>query len=179
MLELFLPAAEGWDQKKETFIYLEEKNIQMEHSLYSISRWESKWKKSFISERDKTSEEILDYFKCMTIESIDDAYYDLFTTDTINTINDYINDPMTATTIKNTSNGKHSREIITAEIVYYWMVALQIPFECQYWHFNKLMTLIQVCNIKNQPPKKMSKSQALAQNRSLNAARRAAHHTKG
>ena len=151
----------------------------MEHSLYSISKWEEKWTKSFISGKDKTQEEIFDYFKCMLLEPLDDAYFDLLTSDNFQKILDYINDPMTATTIKQLPGSKPSREIITAEIVYYWMVALQIPFECQYWNFNKLMTLIQVCSIKNQPPKKMSKGQALAQNRSLNAARRAAHHTRG
>lgn len=179
MLELLFKAVEGWDQKKEEFVLIDEKIIKMEHSLYSISKWESKWKKSFISGKEKTQEEIFDYFKCMLLEPIDDIYFDLMSSDNIKTILDYINDPYTATTINQTEGNRPSREIITAEIVYYWMVALQIPFECQYWNFNKLMTLIQVCNIKNQPPKKMSRSQALAQNKSLNAARRAARHSKG
>lgn len=178
MLELFLQAAEGWDQKREEFVYLSEKTIRMEHSLYSISKWESKWKKSFVSSKDKTVEETFDYYKCMALEDVDDAYYDFLTNDDIQKINDYIMDPMTATTIK-TANNRPSREIITAEIVYYWMVTLEIPFECQYWHFNKLMALIQVCNIKNQPPKKMTKGQTMAQNRSLNAARRAASRSRG
>lgn len=181
MLELVFPAVEAWDPRTETFINLEPLTVKFEHSLVSISKWESKWKKSFISSRDKSPEETIDYFRCMLVEpqSIDDAYFTCITKQMADSIQSYINDPMTATTITNNGTQKPSREIITAEIVYYWMVALQIPFECQYWHFNKLMTLIEVCNIKNQPPKKMPKSKAMAQNRSLNAARRAKHHSKG
>lgn len=180
MLTLDLPAVEAWDPKNEEFVWLEAATLKLEHSLYSISKWESKWKKSFISSREKSMEETIDYFRCMSLnDDVDERYFKWMDQNTMKIISDYINDSMTATTITHQKDQKPSREIITAEIVYYWMVALQIPFECQYWHFNKLMTLIEVCNIKNQPPKKMPKSKALAQNRSLNAARRARHHSKG
>lgn len=181
MLELVFPAIDAWDPVKEQFLNLDPITIKLEHSLVSISKWESKWKKSFISSKEKTQEETIDYFRCMIVEpqGVDDAYFNCMTKEMVDSLQNYITDPMTATTITQTRDQRPSREIITAEIVYYWMVTLRIPFECQYWHFNRLMTLIQVCNIKQQPPKKMSKSQALAQNRSLNAARRAKHHSRG
>ena len=179
MLTLELPKIElAWDPVKEEFLSLPECTLKLEHSLHSMDTWESKWKKPFLTS-EKTNEETMDYVKCMALEPIDNAYYDCMTNETMQKIVDYIQDPMTATTITKQKQGKPSREIITSEIIYYWMTALNIPFECQYWNLNKLLTLVEVCSIKQSPPKKMSKSQLLAQNRSLNAARRAKHHSKG
>ena len=182
MLRITIPSTELWDEQKQEFIYTKEQTLQLEHSLVSLSKWESKWNKPFLSvnkKDQKTWEETLDYIKCMTItQNVKPETYLFLTAENIQAINDYIDAPMTATTFRE-DNNKISREIVTAEIIYYWMIALNIPFECQKWHLNKLLALIKVCNIKNSPSKKMSKKELLSRNRSLNAARRKALNTKG
>lgn len=181
MLYITIPTTEVFDEASGEFIYVKEQTLQLEHSLISISKWESKWCKPFLSNGDKTTEEIIDYIKCMTLNpSVDDNAYRCMTQANMNAINAYIDAPMTATTFHEDKNGKRNREIITAELIYYWMIALQIPFDpCQKWHLNRLLTLIRVCNIKNQPPKKMSKRDVMSRNAQLNAARRKQFNTKG
>lgn len=172
MLRLIIPGLEYYDEEKNEFIYYNEQVLQLEHSLVSISKWESKWCKPFLDNRDKTVEEIIDYVKCMTItQNVKPEVYNRLTEKNLREINDYIDHPMTATTFNNT-NQSSSREIITSEVIYYWMIAFNIPFECQKWHLNRLLTLIKVCNIKNNPPKKMSKQELLNRNRALNEARK-------
>ena len=180
MLNIKIPATEVFDEIKGEFLTVKEQTLQLEHSLISISKWESKWNKPFLSNADKTSEEVIDYIKCMTLSpNISDDVYRCLSQSNIKTINDYIDAPMTATTFSEDKNGKRNREVITAELIYYWMIALQIPFECQKWHLNRLLTLVRVCNVKNQPPKKMSKRDVMSRNARLNAARRQQLNTKG
>jgi len=180
MLQITIPAVELWDERKQEFITTKEQTLQLEHSLVSISKWESKWCKPFLSKQEKTFEETLDYIKCMTITpNVDPEVYNYLTNENIEEINNYINAPMTATYFSDDKTVKPSREQITAELIYYWMIALNIPFECQNWHLNRLLTLIKVCNIKNQPPKKISKKEIMRRNAALNAARRKQLNTKG
>lgn len=180
MLTITIPATEEFDESKGEFVYVKEQTLQLEHSLLSISKWESKWCKPFLAKRDKTSDEIIDYIKCMTLnKNVSDNIYGCLTQANISAINDYISAPMTATTFSEDKNGRPNREIITSELIYYWMIALQIPFECQKWHINRLLTLIRVCNVKNAPPKKMGKSDLMRRNAALNAARRQQMNTKG
>lgn len=180
MLTITIPATEEYNEITGEFVYTKEHILQLEHSLISISKWESKWCKPFLVKQDKTSEEVIDYIKCMTLnKGISDDVYGCLTQANINEINEYIGAPMTATTFTEDRNGKQNREIITSELVYYWMISLQIPFECQKWHINRLLTLIRVCNVKNAPPKKMSKRDVMSRNAALNAARRKQMNTKG
>ena len=179
MLTLRVPETELYDSSKNLFTYYKESTLILEHSLMSISKWESKWHKPYFSGKEKTTEEIKDYIRCMTISQIPDEFiYDRLSIENIQQINDYILDPMTGTSF-NKVNNKKSKEILTAEVIYYLMIAYGIPFECQKWHINKLFTLIKVCEIKNTPPKKMSKSELLKQNRELNAYRRSVLNSKG
>ena len=179
MLEIKIPESESFDNEHQVFITEKEVVLQLEHSLISISKWESKWNKPFLNNNiEKTSEEILDYVKCMTINKVDDSAYLRLTQENINEISRYITASMTATTFLKTSNSVN-REVITNEIIYYWMIQLNIPFECEKWHLNRLLTLIQVCSIKNSPKKKMSKAEILARNRELNAQRKRNMGTKG
>jgi hypothetical protein len=181
MLQIVVPlSSEGWDELKEEFVSAEEKTLELEHSLVSLSKWESKWRKSFLSSDNKTEEEVMDYIRMMTLtENVDPDVYTHLTPENFASINEYINAPMTATTFSDDKNGKKNRDIITAELIYYWMIALEIPFECQYWHLNRLLTLVRVCNIKNAPPKKMSKRDIASRNAKLNAARRQQYNSKG
>lgn len=180
MLRITIPAAvrEDYDEQSNAFIHTEtekEQTLCLEHSLVSLSKWESKWHKSFISQKDKTDEELLDYIQCMTLTpNVNPDIYSRLTRDNIDKIEKYIGDSMTATTFSEEQNRKHSREIITAEIIYHWMVALNIPFEpCQRWHLNRLITLVRVCNIKNAPPKKRNnRGDTAAKYARMNAARR-------
>lgn len=183
MLRITIPGGELWDEQNQEFITLKEQTLELEHSLLSISKWESKWHKSFLSGREKTEEEILDYVRCMTItRNVDPELYYHLSNENIRAINAYIDDPMTATVINELpdGNGKGcSREVITSELVYYWMIAFNIPVEFERWHISRLLTLIRVCEIKNTPPKKMSKKALAARNKAINDARRKQFGTKG
>ena len=180
MLKITIPSAELWDEDKEEFVYTKEQTLQLEHSLVSLSKWESKWCKAFLSKHEKTFEETVDYIKCMTLtQNVNSDVYQYLTNKNIAEINRYIEAPMTATYFSDDKIGKTSREQVTSELIYYWMVALNIPFECQKWHLNRLLTLVKVCNIKNQPPKKRSRKEILSRNAALNAARRKQLNTKG
>jgi len=181
MLELTIPATELWDEVNQEFITTKEQTLRLEHSLVSLSKWESKWCKPFLSKADKTNEEIVDYVKCMTLtQNVPDVVYLCLTNNDILKINKYIDAPMTATWFNEDNKSKKmGREQVTSELIYYWMIALNIPFECQKWHLNRLLTLVKVCNIKNQSPKKMGKRDIMSRNAALNAARRKQFNTKG
>jgi len=181
MLQITIPLSpEGWDEEKQEFVQPKSQTLQLEHSLVSLSKWESKWCKSFLSKKDKTREETLDYIKCMTItQNVSPDVYNHLTAKNIEQINDYIGAPMTATYFSEEKQGKVNNEPVTSELIYYWMVALNIPFECQKWHLNRLLTLIRVCNIKNQPPKKRSRRDIMSRNAALNAARRNQLNSRG
>lgn len=179
-LTITIPGNELYDQAAGKFIITKNRTITLEHSLVSIARWESKWHKPYLSREPKTREELIDYIRCMTLtQNVDIATYYALDADTIKKIIDYIQDPSTATTFKK-QNKMPSKEIITNEIIYYWMTALNIPFDpCEKWHFQHLMTLIEVCSLKQQPSKKMPKGEAMRQRAAMNAARRAKHNTHG
>lgn len=178
MLRIIVPGGEYYDENKGEFVYRKDQELQMEHSLISISKWEARWRVAYNKERQKTPEEILDYFRCMTINRVDPEVYDRLTEKNISDIINYMNEPMTACYFNNDSPVK-SKDTMTSEMIYYYMIVLGIPFECEKWHFNKLMALIEVCSIKNKPEKTMSRADLLRKNARLNAARKKAHHTKG
>jgi hypothetical protein len=181
MLQINIPITqEGWDEEKQEFVEPKTQTLQLEHSLVSLSKWESKWRKPFLSANNKTEEETLDYIRCMTItENVDPDVYDHLSNENITAINKYIDSPMTATWFNEDKNGRRGNKNgkqITNELVYSWMISLNIPFDpCQSWHFNRLLTLIKVCDIEGQPSKNMSRKETLAQYRSLNKSRRAKH----
>ena len=179
MKEILIKGVEAFNEATMEFITTKDTVIHLEHSLISISLWESKWHKPFLSQlpsHKKTDEEMLDYIRCMCLDKhIDPVIFNMIDADNLKEIKDYIDDSMTATTFSNIQQGPPNREIITSEIIYYWMVANQIPFECQKWHLNRLLTLIQVCSIKNQPPKKMGRAEAARRQHSLNQARLRKH----
>ncbi len=181
MLKITVPEMELWDERKEEFVTIKKQTLALEHSLVSLSKWESKWCKPFVSKQDKTHEEIIDYIKCMTLtQNVDDNVYSYMTPENIKKVNEYIDAPMTATWFSE-SKGKSGNggKQVTSELIYYWMIALNIPFECQKWHLNRLLTLIRVCNEENKPAKKMSTKDVMDRNAALNAARRKQFHSKG
>lgn len=178
--KIVIPATERYDEENNLFIYTKEHVLVLEHSLVSISKWEAKWEKPFLSKETKTVEQTIDYIRCMTLtQNVDEEVYQYIPPQTVKEINEYIASSQSATWFRNEENHKRNNEVVTSELIYYWMVALQIPMECQKWHLNRLLTLIRICSIKNTPPKKMSKRDILNQNRSLNAARKAKMHTTG
>lgn len=171
MLKLEIPGTELYNAKTNEFINTKPKILILEHSLVSVSKWESIWCKPFLTKTPKTIEETISYIKCMNIsQNIEDIVFQCLTEKDITKINEYIDAPMTATTINN-AHSKPNHEIITSEIIYYWMITYNIPVEFQKWHLNRLLTLIQVCSAKNNP-QKMSKSEVLKQHRAINQARR-------
>lgn len=184
MLTIVVPGDEFFDESTQTFITEKDVTLQLEHSLISVSKWEAKWKKPFLNVYDKsdekTDEELLDYVRCMCLnKSVDESVFSRLTVDNINSIVDYINDPMTATTIRETK-GKAQRRIITSEVIYYWMIAQNVPFECQKWHINRLIMLLRVCSAENNPNKnKIGKNELMSRNRALNEARKKKYGTKG
>lgn len=182
MLRIIVPGGEYYDEINETFIYSKDTELQMEHSLISISKWEARWHKAYNTKREKTAEETLDYFRCMTINKVDPEVYDRLTVQNIEDITNYIGEPMTAVYFSDKNDAEASggpKDTITSELLYYYMITLGIPFECEKWHLNRLIALIEVCARKSAPSKKMSRSQINRRNAQLNAARRKAHNSKG
>ncbi len=179
MLTIIVPSNELYDGETNTFIVTKEQVLQMEHSLVSISKWESKWLKPYLGKQERTKEEMLDYLRCMTTtQNVDPTLYSALSQANMAKIAKYIDSPMSATVINDTSR-RANTEIITSELLYYWMIQFNIPFECQKWHLNRLMMLIRICSIKNEKPKKMSKAEVMNRNKSLNEARKKANNTKG
>lgn len=182
MKTIVIQEIDDWDSNLEEFIKIPEQKLQLEHSLISLSKWESKWKKPFLQD-DKTHEETIDYIRCMTINgNVDQRVYQYIPNSIVKEILDYIDDSMTATWFSQDSErglNVGRRNIITSEVIYYWMVTLQIPFECEKWHLNRLITLIRVINEKNKDPKKMDKKTLFNRNRALNEARKAKYKTRG
>lgn len=182
MLRITIPGNdELWDEKNQEFLPpTKPTTLQLEHSLVSVSRWESKWHFAFLSKREKTREQTIDYIRCMTLHrDVDpDVYYRL-TSENIDAINEYIENPMTATHFADDKVRGRSLDTVTSELIYYWMISLGIPFECQKWHLNRLIALIKVCSKKNAPAKKVNKADIARRYAELNAARRKKHNTKG
>lgn len=181
MLKLTLTRTEHYDEQKEEFIsFGDDVEIELEHSLISLSKWESKFQKPFLSNESKTKEELLYYVEAMIISPIyPNDIYNILSSENINQIQRYIDSKESATTFGSMPERKGRGEIITAELIYYWMVAFNIPFECEYWHLNRLFALIRICNIKNSKPKKMSRNEIASRNREINAIRRAQYNTSG
>lgn len=190
MLELTISAKNAFSNKQNKFLKTKETTIRLEHSLVSLSKWESKYQKPFISQEQKTREEILDYIKFMTItQNVDPLVIELLNETELKAINDYISAPMTATKFYENKGPEgqgspiRKKEVITSELIYYWMISFQIPFEFEKWHLNRLLTLIRVCSIKekqsNGKGSKMSKRDILAQNKAINAARKQKYNTHG
>lgn len=176
MLEIKVPARSYFNESIQEFVDFDEVDLKLEHSLISLDKWESEFEMPFL-ETKLNSEQMVFYIKCMSIKPIEESVLRTLPSDVITQITDYIDKPMTATTINDNSSGKH--EVMTSEIIYYMMIKLGIPFECQKWHLNKLITLIRVCSVKDGPQKKMSKKEIMAQNRALNEARKKKLKTKG
>lgn len=180
MLKIKIPSFEYYDEKNNIFGKTKDTELQLEHSLLSVSKWEAKWHKAFLSKEEKTIEECIDYVKCMTItQNVDEKVYMGLNNEHFEIINKYIENPMTATWFNEKETKGLSRQVVTSEIIYYWMIALNVPFECQKWHINRLLTLIRVCNIKNAPNKKANKQEQLRQQQAINKARRMKYGTKG
>lgn len=181
MLEIRIDGKEFWNQEKEEFVNTKGITLRLEHSLISVSKWEAKYKRPFLSDGPKTLQETYDYITFMSLDrNVSMTELEGITEEDYKKILDYIYDPMTATKItQNAKNKSKSSHALTSEEIYYDMTALNIPFECEKWHLNRLMTLIQIASIKNEPPKKMSKGEIYRQNAELNKARRAKYHSKG
>lgn len=181
MLELDIPGGEVYLETEECFIEVKPIKLRLEHSLVSLSKWEAKWRKPFLDSKvEKTYEQSIDYIRCMTLnQNVDPLVYTCLTRNMIQQVNEYINLDMTATSFTNYNNTSPNRQVVTSEMIYYWMFGYGISIECQKWHLSRLMTLIRIFDVKSGTEKKMGRSEVLAQNRALNEARRKALKTKG
>jgi len=178
MLVIEIPKQEVFLDEKQEFSHVGPFKIQLEHSLLSISKWESEWCKPFLTADKKTEKENLDYIRCMGVsQHIDDNVLSLLTEKDVMTIAEYMQSKKSATTF--TMSGSSNREVVTSELIYYWMTMFNIPFECQKWHIDRLLTLIRICNVKSAPGKKMSKAEILQRNKTINAQRKKMYNTSG
>lgn len=183
-LRIVIPKRDDvWDEAKNKFVSVKETSLVLEHSLVSISKWEAKWKRPFLHDGPKNTEEVLDYIKCMTLtQNVDPNVYLFLTNENIKQITAYLEDPMTATTVTNhrNPNSRQNKEILTSELIYYYMAANSLPIEFQKWHINRLLMLLTICGIKNSPDnQKMNKRETASYYAALNKARRAKKHSKG
>lgn len=179
MLQITLPV-ELWDEGKQEFVYFEGQTLQLEHSLASLSKWESKIGKPFLSKDGTTYDETLEYLKCMMLTpNVSEETYQYLMAHKVPEIQEYINASMTATILPPNPPSRGRQETVTAELIYYWMFALQIPMDCEHWHLNKLITLIGVCNVKNSPAKKRSSDEILRDQIALNEERKKKWNSKG
>lgn len=168
MLKITIPGGELFDESTNEFITAKETTLVLEHSLVSISKWEAKWEKAFLDTK-MTHEESIDYVRCMTLtQNVDPNVYKLIPTKLMDEINKYSNSKQTATWFREDQNQRRTRKVVTSEVIYYWMITCGIPFECQKWHLNRLLTLIRVCQEENKPSRKMTSQERQA----LNMARR-------
>jgi hypothetical protein len=180
MLTIVVPLVESFDEESEEFVVTDSMTLELEHSLVSLSKWESTHEKPFLGKDPKTTEETLDYIRCMVIgENPPAEIFQKLSKENFEEINAYLEAKMTATWFNEPPGPPKANIVITAELVYYWMVALEIPFECENWHLNRLFTLIRICDIKGQKPKKMSRAEVMARNRELNEQRKRQLGTRG
>lgn len=180
MLPIRIPKTRLWDDANEEFIIVEAIDLELEHSLVSISKWESKWHKSFFDKGEKTYEETLHYIECMTLnKNVPPEVYLCLTDEHMEAIRNYIDDPMTASSVPKDDKKTSNKERITSELIYYWMISLQIPVEFQHWHINRLIMLIEICGVKNSPPKKTSLKDRFNRNAAINAANKKRFNTTG
>lgn len=182
MLNIIVSGKELWDEKREEFIpAAKDQVLTLEHSLVSLEKWEAKWNEPFLSNKAMTRVKTIDYIRCMTLtQNVPDETYLRISNKNINEVNNYIQLPMTATTFRETRKPPSRQRFITAELIYYWMIVNNIPFECRKWHLNRLLTLIRLCNEENNPnKKKMPLNDVMRSNAALNAARRKAWNSTG
>lgn len=180
MLIITVPESELFNEETQEFILLPKVVLELEHSLISLSKWESKFEKPFLTSEKKTSRELYSYIECMILTpNFPPGVIGRFTPEILDEVNDYIESKQSATTFGDLPERKTRGEIITSELIYYWMVAFKIPFECEIWHLNRLFSLIRICNIKNTPPKKLSRAEIAQRNRALNEQRRQKYGTRG
>jgi hypothetical protein len=180
MLTIVVELQEAYNNDTEEFVSSKVYPLNLEHSLVSLAKWESKWEKPFLSDTSKTPEETLWYVKAMTLTpDVPDEIYDMLSNENLEAVNAHINAKMTATWFVKKPTRASSREVITAELVYFWMTTLSIPFECQHWHLNRLLTLVQVCNEKNKKPTTVSGKEAAQRRSALNAERKTKLNSQG
>lgn len=173
MLKIIVLGEEFYDEVTESFNTVGDLVLELEHSLVSLSKWESEFQKPFLSPGKKTTQEVYDYIKTMILsEEYPSNILDRFSAENFQQINDYIESKQSATTFGEMPPNSGRSEVITSELIYYWMVTFNIPFECEVWHLNRLFALIRICNVKNSKPKKMSRNQLAQRNRELNAQRK-------
>lgn len=180
MLRIIIEGDEVYDEEKNEFSTVNDVVVDLEHSLVSLSKWESEFQKPFLMPGEKSAEEIFGYIKAMVLTP--GAGLDVLqrcSQKNIQEIQQYIDSSQSATTFGSMPERRGPSEVITSELIYYWMVAFNIPFECQTWHLNRLFALIRICNIKNSPPKKMTRHEIAERNRQLNAERKAKYNTTG
>ena len=171
MLKIKVKIDELFDEETQEFVD-QEVELVLEHSLVSLSKWESKFKVPFLGRKDKTDEQTLGYIEAMCLSPEPADILDHLSQENIDQINAYITDPQTATWFTDKENRRFNREIITAEVIYYLMASYNIPVKFEAWHLNRLLTLIRVFNEKNQPKKKISRAEQLQKQRELNRQRR-------
>ena len=181
MLTITVPGVESYDETLKQFVSIGDLVLELEHSLVSLSKWESEFEKPFLGKGVKSTKEILAYVRCMVVTpNPPEEFLQKLSKENLEDVNTYIERKMTATWFSEHPGApKTSREVVTAELVYYWMTVFNIPFECETWHLNRLFTLIRICNLKQEKPKKMSRAEVAARNRELNAQRKAQLGTTG
>lgn len=180
MLTITVGATDFFNEETGSFEIHGGTELQLEHSLVSLSKWEAIHETPFLGESKKTPEQLLSYIECMLLtENPPGNLLEKLSKDNVDTVQTYIDRKMTATWFSEVRPQARNQEVITAELIYYWLTVFHIPFECETWHLNRLFTLVRICSLKQDKPKKMSRAEVARRNRELNAQRKAQMGTKG
>jgi hypothetical protein len=172
MLTITVLGEEHWDQENEKFVYPDSFKLELEHSLVSLSKWESKWEVPFLGEKPKTTEMVLDYIECMILTPDPPAdWISKLSKENIEEITAYFDSKQSATWFNDHHPEPKTGETITSELVYYWLDICDIDWQAQYWHLNRLLTLVKIHTVKQAKPKPMSRSEMLRRRRALNKQR--------
>lgn len=180
MITIHFEEMEYYDEQLNRFYTLPPKVVNFEYSLAAVAEWEAIWKIPLLNtELGVDSDMFLSLAMCM---SDDRELLEYYLDDTEKAeLHKYLSDSQTATTINSSQNGNTTGrgKVYTAEEIYALMFMNGIPIEWESRNLNRLLVILRIISIYQNPPKKMSQQDVMKQNARLNRERKNKYKTKG